>query len=86
MIIEVEEDFITMMHEMLRICANTAEPNGPAFHMLAQEVAALGKPVAAITLGGLQAADARVGVRYHSMAEELHQKRFTMAASKKPVA
>ena len=69
MVIEVDDTFVLVMLETLRTCANAVEMNGPASYMLAQELADLGKPMEALTLGELQAALDRVDVRYHSMEE-----------------
>jgi hypothetical protein len=73
MVIEVDETFLMEMHSQLQTCANSNHLNGPASYMLAQELADLGKPMKAVTLGELQEALDRVDVRYHRMCDRLSE-------------
>jgi hypothetical protein len=84
MVIEVDDNFVLVMLETLRTCANAVEMNGPASYMLAQELADLGKPMEAITLGELQAALDHVDVRYHRM-EDRCRKLMSAAAPNRSV-
>ena len=68
MALEIDDTYILLMLEQLQ-AASADGLNGPAQYMLAQELAELGKPFEALTLGELQAALERVDVRYHRMEE-----------------
>lgn len=65
---EVDDTYLILLLEALRDCACAAHMNGPSQYMLAQELVDLDKPVEAITLGELQAAQERVDVRYHRIS------------------
>jgi hypothetical protein len=73
MAIEVDETFLMEMHSQLQTCANSNRLNGPASYMLAQELADLGKPMKAVTLGELHEALDRVDARYNRMCDRLNE-------------
>lgn len=59
------------MLEALRPCANAFELNGTAFYMLAQEIAAAGKPIGEVTLAELAQLYDQVGQRYNTMSDRV---------------
>jgi hypothetical protein len=68
MVTEVDDTFMILLLEALRGCAAATGMNSLARYMLAQEVAGLGKEIADLTLGELQAALVRVDLRYDAVA------------------
>ncbi|GFO61187.1 hypothetical protein GMST_35120 [Geomonas silvestris] len=57
--------------EALQPCANALGWNGPAFYMLAQEVAEMGKVIGDVTLAELAQLCDQAGERYDRMCERL---------------
>jgi|GEM_PF-6460428 len=71
MISQPTEVFIMQLHEALTPCADACELNGPAFYMLAQELADTSGDLEDLTLGELAKAMSRARQRYERMCERL---------------
>lgn len=71
MTIQPTEVFVMQLHEALIPCADACELNGPAFYMLAQELADTDGGLEDLTLGELAKAMARARQRYERMCERL---------------
>lgn len=72
MVINVPEEFLHNLLKALCAAANAHDMNGPAFYMLAQDVAGLDKNIEDITLGELASCYEKSGERYNRMHERLN--------------
>jgi hypothetical protein len=71
MVIEVSDDLIIEISDLVAQCANANGFNGPAFYMLAQEVAGTGKLAGDITLAEFAELYKKARERYNAMEKRL---------------